>query len=555
MSFLAPVSKCSIDLPFLGKLGGLQYENGVQQFCGIPYARLQKRWSRSELNSSWENNHHDGTKLGADVPRPMLEGDDSDDLTPVPPPAHFSELPQVDELHGLVMNIVIPHAPNRQQYPVFVYVHGGSLLYGGANLPIFDCVNLVSHSISIGKPIVCVNFNYRVGIGGFLASQAIKQELERDGYQGCGNFGFTDQLVAFDWVQRYIASLGGNPDKVTAVGESAGGISISNHLAGAHSPPRFHRAVCMSGLSVAIPPWTMQQHEEYFRAVCRYFDIDPTTPDVLDRLRDIPQQELANATAAIQGVLSGTGNPCLDGWFYDRNPLEVHEPPAWLKAYMLGDVYHEGVIFHLNMLADTYDTVFQTLQSKIQNVDETAQILKEYAIEPTGLTSEEFLARVEHMCGDAIFKIPNYATALLCTSLRDKDALYLYHFDQRSRLPNALEGTAYHAIELLYLFGNLDNELNEGEKAMARDFATAWITFAHGEAPWSAPEGHWKVWGPDCGQAIKSEEEDQEVRDYARMKRMLALGDGVTWKRWLDGIDSLVNKRMNMGTATRQDST
>ncbi|RAL07399.1 alpha/beta-hydrolase, partial [Aspergillus homomorphus CBS 101889] len=546
MSFLTPASKCSTTIPSLGTLHGYQYGNGVQQYCGIPYARLCKRWTRSELNTSWANNHHDGTKLGADVPRPMLQGDDSDDLTPVPPPAHFPELPEVDELHGLVMNIVIPHAPNGQQLPVFVYVHGGSLLYGGANLPIFDCVNLVSHSLKIGKPIVCVNFNYRVGLGGFLASEAIKRELEHYGHQGCGNFGFTDQQVAFEWVQRYIAPLGGDPDEVTAVGESAGGISINNHLVAAQ-PARFHRAVCMSGLSVSIPPWTMAQHEEYFEAVCRYFDVNPQAPDVLDRLRAIPQQELANATAAIQGVLSGTGNSCLDGWFYARNPLEVREPPQWLKAYMLGDVYHEGIIFHLNMLTDTYDTVFQTLLSKIQNTDETAQILKEYGVESSGLEPDEFLTRLEHMCGDAIFKIPNYATSQLCTRLRDKNALFLYHFDQRSRLKNALEGTAYHAIELLYLFGNLDNELNDGEKAMARNFATAWITFAYGEAPWSAPKGHWKVWGQNCVQRIKSEDEDEDVRDYARMKRILAMGDGKTWVKWLDGVDSLVNKRMNMG--------
>lgn len=130
------------------------------------------------------------------------------------------------------MNIVIPFAPasDRRSLPVMVYVHGGSLLYGGANLPIFNAVNLVSQSIKMGKPIICVNFNYRVGLGGFLASEAIRRELQDDGFQGCGNFGFTDQKVAFDWVQRYIATLGGDPDNVTAVGESAGGISISNQL-------------------------------------------------------------------------------------------------------------------------------------------------------------------------------------------------------------------------------------------------------------------------------------------------------------------------------------
>ncbi|KAL2787796.1 Alpha/Beta hydrolase protein [Aspergillus keveii] len=445
------------------------------------------------------------------------------------------------------MNIVLPHAPNGQKFPVMVYVHGGSLLYGGANLPIFDGVNLVSQSIDMGMPVICVNFNYRVGLGGFLASEAIRSELQHDGFEGCGNFGFTDQQVAFEWVQRYIPALGGDPDRVTAVGESAGGISISNQLVAA-KPPRFRRAVCMSGLSVAIPPWTMDQHEELFEAVCRCFHIDSSRADALDGLRRIPQQELANATPAIQGVLSGTGNPCLDGWFYSSNPCVIQKAPSWLEGLMLGDTYHEGIIFHLNLLHDDFISIRETLQAHIRNEAETAEILHAYDIHPD-LPHNELLERVEHMCGDAIFKIPNYATALANTRLRDRKALYLYHFDQRSRIENSLKGTAYHAHELLYLFKNLGNLMNEEENAMAHDFAAAWIRFTNGDAPWQAADAQWKVWGQDCAQAICDEAADEDVRGYKRMQRILAMGGGETWKRWLAGVDALVNKRMNLGKA------
>ncbi|KAF7590829.1 hypothetical protein BBP40_002298 [Aspergillus hancockii] len=290
----------------------------------------------------------------------------------------------------------------------------------------------------------------------------------------------------------------------------------------------------------------MKQHEELFEAVCRYFKIDSSRPDVLDCLRRVPQQELANATPVIQGVLSGTGNPCLDGWFYEGNPREIQEPPEWVEAFMLGDTYHEGIIFHLNLLEDNFTTIRNTLQHHIDNEEETDKILAEYEIRPD-LSQEVLLARVEHMCGDVIFKIPNYATAYASSHLKKQGKLYTYHFDQRSRLENALEGTAYHAHELLYLFGNLDNKLSAGEKTMAREFADAWIKFSHGHPPWTAPEGKWKVWGPDALQAIKDEEEDEEIRSYTRMNRLLAMGNGQTWKRWLDGVDALVNKRMNMG--------
>ncbi|KAJ6082517.1 hypothetical protein N7499_007391 [Penicillium canescens] len=547
MSFRPPTSKCNVSIPGLGTVEGLQFANGVQQFCGIPYAHLSKRWTRSILKTTWENGHHDGTKLGNDCPSPIIEGDDADDLIPVPLAAHFPALQTVDELSGLVMNIVVPHAPrpNDKLLPVFVYVHGGSLLYGGANLPIFDAVNLVSHSITVGLPIICVNFNYRVGIGGFLAGQTIARELKHDGYAGSGNFGFTDQQVAFDWVQKYIGLLGGDIHNVTAVGESAGGISISNQLLAAR-PPVFHRAVCMSGLSPAIPAFTMEQHDRFFEDVCRHFQIDPAGLDALDHLRAIPQQDLANATPSIQGVPSGTGNPCLDDWFYRPgfDPRQIHTPPPWLKGYMIGDTYHEGVIFHINLVEESYASIRHVMTTHFKDDSYTDEILSAYGI-TEGLAHETLLERLEHMCGDAIFKVPNYVLGQECLRQRVvEENLFLYHFDQRSRIKNLFEGTAYHAHELLYLFGNLNNEMSEGESVMAREFAAAWIRFANGVEPWIAQGGRkWMIWGPHSRMGVKSEVEDEDIRQYTRMERVLRLGDGEVWMQWVAAVDALVNRR------------
>lgn len=451
------------------------------------------------------------------------------------------------------MNIVVPAASDAiiTKLPVMVYVHGGSLLYGGANLPIFDAVNLVSQSLELSMPILCVNFNYRVGLGGFLASQSIKRELEQDGFTGCGNFGFTDQQVAFQWVQKYIHHFGGDATQVTAVGESAGGISISHQMCAA-SPPVFHRAVCMSGLSVSIPAWSMDQHEELFIATCRHFGIDPADQCALEKLRDVPQQKLADATPIIQGVLSGTGNACLDDWFYAKNPLEIHPSPSWVQEFMLGDTYHEGVIFHLNIADDSYEFIKHTMLQHIHDEEAVTQILTDYGITP-GLSQDELVQRIEHMCGDAVFKIPNYATAKLCFEEKP-DSTFCYHFDQLSRIKNQFEGTAYHAHELLYLFRNLENEFSAEEVAMAKDFAAFWIRFVCGKDPWAIKKTgstvksrQWKVWGPSCQQSLKCEIEDEEVRNYLRMERILAMGDGKTWTKWLMAVDALVNKRMRMG--------
>lgn len=305
----------------------------------------------------------------------------------------------------------------------------------------------------------------------------------------------------------------------------------------------------MSGLAADIPPWTMDQHEVMFQAVCRHFGIDSSAVDVMDRLRAIPQQVLADETPAIQGVLAGTGNPCLDGWFYADgvDPREINEPPHWIQSFMIGDTYHEGIIFHINILDDGYDFIRNTLLEYVQDEGELDTILEEYGITPD-LAQETLVQRMEHMVGDAVFKIPNYTTILASQKLREAGNLFAYHFDQRSRLKNTLEGTSYHAHDLLYLFGNLHNKFDDGEKQMARDFASAFLRFVYGEAPWEIPgdEWKWKVWGPDSKQALKNENEDESVRSYTRIKRVIALGNGQTWMRWLKGVDVLINKRMRV---------
>lgn len=96
-------------------------------------------------------------------PRPQVGGPQNP-FIPVPPNPAFTRQPQVDEKTALVMNIVIPQhlVPGGEEFPVLAWIHGGSLLYGSANYGIYDAVNLVSHSVTIGQPIVVVNFNYRV---------------------------------------------------------------------------------------------------------------------------------------------------------------------------------------------------------------------------------------------------------------------------------------------------------------------------------------------------------------------------------------------------------
>lgn len=445
----------------------------------------------------------------------------------------------------MVINIVTPQHPNpTKKFPVFAWIHGGSLLYGSANYGIYDAVNLVSHSVSIGLPIIVVSFNYRLGLGGFLAGSKIATELRHDGFAGNGNFGFTDQKVALDWVQRYISQLGGDPENVTLVGQSAGAVSIGHHLV-SREPPKFHRAVCMSGLGSTLRPLTLLEHEVLFEATCRYFSIDSHASDVLDRLRNIDPQTLANADQIIQGVSAGGGNPCQDGWFYLRDPEKVFPAPKWLKSFMLGDMHDEWVLFVPNLEKDTYDSIWDTMVERIQDKQLVESILSEY-----GITKDTPAKENDHraciMGAEGVFQIQNFLTTHVNIRLEEEHALFKYHFDQKSRLQNILEGKAYHGYDVLFLFKNFDNHFNEDEKAMSDEVASAWIRFTYGQDPWQRDTTVtlWKIWGPDCKQRIATE---AEYEPYARFRRILALCPDGLWHKYIMALDYLLMKRGNVG--------
>ncbi|KAJ5656040.1 Alpha/Beta hydrolase protein [Penicillium longicatenatum] len=538
MTFQTPQNKCSLEVHSLGKVDGWHYADGVEQYCGIPYADLPKRWTRSELKTSWPNKYHDGTQLGNNCPRARASGSDSSPINPfipVPPNPAFTKSPISDEKTALILNIATAQQPStepaKQKLPVFVWIHGGSLLFGSANYGIYDTTRT----------------------GGFLAGAKIAEELKRDGFAGNGNFGFTDQKVALDWVHRYIENFGGDSNNVTVVGQSAGGVSIGHHMASNH-PMKFHRAICMSGVGTTLSAMSLEDHENLFESTCRFFDIDSLAPDALDRLRQVDQQVLADADHIIQGVPAGTGNPCLDGWFYAHDPQVLTESPTWVKSFMFGDVHDEGIIFILNLRKDTYNTVRATLMKHVQDEDFLNSVFSEYGISPD-LTQNVLLERVCTMAADAVFKIKNYQSGIVNNRLREEGALFEYHFDQRSRIRNTLLGKSYHGFDVIYLFRNLDTELNEAERAMGTDLQNAWLRFVHGQAPWEKEidTSLWMIWGPDSQQKLETEEQDEPIRHYSRFKRVISLGSGGLWRKYLKGLDALVMKRENAGKFEKEE--
>jgi len=145
----------------------------------------------------------------------------------------------------LFLNIYTPHLkthPRHEGLAVMVWIHGGGLINGAGSE--FDPTPLVE-----GGGVIVVTINYRLGMLGFFAHPALDAEDHL-----AGNYGFMDQQFALRWVRRNIAAFGGDPDRVTIFGESAGGLSVYCQLASPLAAGLFHRAIAQSGAYAGFSP-------------------------------------------------------------------------------------------------------------------------------------------------------------------------------------------------------------------------------------------------------------------------------------------------------------
>ena len=186
-------------------------EAGVNVFFGIRYAAPPEaalRW-RPPQPPAFPNR-----PVVAAIPGPAC-----------PQPASTAPLPQSEDC--LFLNVYVPaREPGRSTRPVFVWIHGGALITGtGA---IYDPSAMVTEN-----DIVVVTINYRLGALGWLVEPGLSASASNffENPGDAGNYGLMDQQFALQWVRRNIARFGGDPNKVTVGGESAGGLSVLSNLA------------------------------------------------------------------------------------------------------------------------------------------------------------------------------------------------------------------------------------------------------------------------------------------------------------------------------------
>lgn len=228
-----------------GTLEGLyDTHSGIQKYFGIPFAKPpvgELRWKAPQPLDAWEG-VMETKEFGPRPIQAMVFGDMK------------SRSKGLSE-DCLYLNVWTPAKHNEKDLPVLVYFYGGGNVAGDASEYRYDGESMAK------KGIVVVTTNYRLNIFGNLAHPELTKEAP---YKASGNYGQLDQNMALQWVQDNIAAFGGDPNKVTIAGESAGSIGVSVQMASPLSKNLIAGAIGESGAAInpTMAPVSLEEAEK-----------------------------------------------------------------------------------------------------------------------------------------------------------------------------------------------------------------------------------------------------------------------------------------------------
>lgn len=254
-----------------GRLKGVRLQSrggrGFHSFLGIPYAKPplgDLRFQAPVPHPGWEG-ERDASQEGAMCLQQM---------TLIP---RFLGTPFGEE-DCLYINVHTPQnfssSDSGKKLPVLVWIYGGAFQMGDSGSGTYGPFYLMD------REVVYVNFNYRLGVMGFLSFETASVP---------GNFGLKDQRLALQWVKDNIEAFGGDPASVTIFGESAGAASVHYHLVAPPSQGLFHRAILQSGSSFC--PWALVPQglaKERARAFATLLGCYGNEAQTVQCLREVP---------------------------------------------------------------------------------------------------------------------------------------------------------------------------------------------------------------------------------------------------------------------------
>ncbi|KAK1760232.1 sterol esterase precursor [Echria macrotheca] len=268
----------------------------------------------------------------------------------------------------LTVNVIRPAGTKAgDKLPVLFWIFGGGFELGWTSM--YEGGPLVANAIAMGKPYIFVAVNYRVAGFGFLPGKEVLGD-------GAANLGLLDQRMGLEWVSDNIAAFGGDPDKVTIWGESAGAISVFNQMAlydgdnTYNGKKLFRGAIMNSGSIVPADPVDCPKGQAIYDNVVRKAGC-ASASDTLACLRALPYAKFLEAANSVPAILSYNSValsylPRPDGHVLTQSPDKLVLQRKYAAVPMIiGDQEDEGTLFSLFQSNITTSAKLKTYLSTI----------------------------------------------------------------------------------------------------------------------------------------------------------------------------------------------
>lgn len=417
-------------------------EDGLTVYKGIPFAAPpvgNLRWKAPQPAAKWE-----GVKQTTQF---------------APGPIQGGNIPSGKSEDCLYLNVWSPAKSAKDKIPVLVWIYGGGFGAGATSEANYSGENLAK------KGVVLVSIAYRVGNLGFMAHPELSAEAAS---KASGNYGLLDMIAGLQWVKKNIAAFGGDPNKVTIFGESAGGIAVSQLCASPLAKGLFQGAISQSGGSFGPPRpttfpgenmKTLKDAEAGGLAYAKSAGVSS-----IAELRNIPADKLP----------AGRGWPIIDGYVIPDDQYKLYEAKKFNDVPILvGYNSDEGASFSPPKTPEEYITGVKNRYGKFAD-----ELIKAY---PVGTTTVPKTAR--DLARDAAFGWQTWAWANLHSKL-GKTKAYYYYFDQHPDYPESSPrygSGSPHGQDVGFVFQHLNPNSQQAtptDKQVSEAIATYWTNFA-----------------------------------------------------------------------------
>lgn len=481
-----------------GKLQGTT-ENGLTVFKGVPFAAPpigDLRWHSPMPPAKWEGIR----QANSFAPAPIQGGN---------PPAGKSE-------DCLYLNIWSPAKSAKEKIPVLVWIYGGGFNFGATSEATYNGEKLAK------KGVILISIAYRVGQLGFMAHPELSKENPSN---ISGNYGILDMIAGLKWIKENIHAFGGDPNKVTIFGESAGGIAVSMLCASPQAKGLFQGAISQSGGSfgpsriTTYPGENMKRLSVAEKAGEDYMKNSGFSS--IAEMRKLPVDKLP--------AIKGLAWPIVDG---------VVIPDDQYKLYEAGKFNDTPILVGYNSDEGASFSPPKTPEDYIKGVESRYGRFSKALIEayPTGENSVPKTAR--DLARDAAFGWQTWSWARLHAK-SGKSKVFYYYFDQHPEnpvgSPNAGHGS-HHGQEVAYVFEQLDSknpQTTQTDLAISDAMGTYWTNFAKYGDPNGGNLPKWPAFDND-GKVMYFEQKPY-IGPVPSLDSMKVLDQYFAWRRTPEG--------------------